>query len=122
MERSPSESYQVRAHEALLSAKDALADGHLETAISRAYYACYYAIHSKLEEKGEVAGSHKQTGILFRKIFIKTGLMDKRYSVFFRELFEWRMDSDYAPFPEATKELADDAIKKAEDFVATIFR
>lgn len=114
------ESFRTRALEAMESAKDALSNGHLETAVSRSYYACYYAIHSKLEEMGEIAGSHKQTGILFRKFFIKTGLMDQKFSVTLRELSEWRMDVDYAPSPEIDKTLANRLVKKADDFVTNL--
>lgn len=120
MEMKPSDSYRLRADEAINSAKDALKNEHSETAVSRAYYACFYAIHSRLEEMGDVAGSHKQVGILFRKYFIKTGLLDKKYSVILRELSDWRMDADYSPLPEISSEKAHDLIAKAEDFVKKI--
>lgn len=117
---NPSESFRARAYEAIDSAKDALAGGHLETAVSRSYYACYYAIHSRLEEKGKIAGSHKQTGILFREFFIKNGAMDKKYSTMFRELSEWRMDADYSPMPETSHEKVAMLVQEAEEFVKTI--
>lgn len=119
-EITPSESFRLRALEAVESARDALKDNHIETAVSRSYYACYYAIHSRLEKKGERAGSHKQTGILFRKLFIKTGIVDKRYSTILRELSDWRMDVDYAPVPEVDKETAIKLVDKATDFVKTL--
>lgn len=115
-----SESYKARALEAIESAKDALANRHLETAVSRSYYACYYAIHSKLEEIKEVAGSHKQTAILFRKHFIKSGKMDQSYSVILRKLSDWRMDADYAPIPDINEERAKELTEKAIDFVQTL--
>ncbi|MBU4483850.1 HEPN domain-containing protein [bacterium] len=70
-----------RALESLESAKDSLASGHEETAVSRAYYACFYVIHSKLSEIDEIASSHKQAQIEFRQHFIKTKLIDQKYSL-----------------------------------------
>lgn len=116
----PAESYRDRAQEALRSAQDALRDGHKETAVSRAYYACYYAIHSQLETSGETAGSHKQTGIRFRELFIKSGRLDKKYSVIYRELAEWRMDADYSPLPNITREKVAELVAAAQEFVSTL--
>lgn len=119
-EVDPARSYRERAEEALRSAHDALRDGHRETAVSRAYYACYYAIHSRLEARGEMAGSHKQTGIRFRELFIKAGRLDKKYSVIYRELTEWRMDADYSPVPNVTSERAAGLVTSAQEFVSAL--
>lgn len=113
-------AYIKRAHEAIAAARDGLRQSHLEAAVSRAYYACFYAIHAQLEGLGESAGSHKQTAILFRKYFIKTGLIDSRYSVILRELAEWRTLADYAPDPEINKRGAATLVEKAADFVETL--
>ncbi|MBI2346905.1 MAG: HEPN domain-containing protein [Deltaproteobacteria bacterium] len=119
-EQTPAESYRVRAAEALAAAKNALAHKHKETAVSRAYYACFYAIHSRLEELGETAGSHKQVGILFRKHFIKTKRIDVKLSRMLRELSNWRMEADYAPTPALNQALAANLVASAEEFVTTL--
>lgn len=116
----PAASYRARAEEALRSAHDALRDGHRETAISRAYYACYYAIHAQLEALGETAGSHKQTGIVFRALFIKSGRLGKKYSVIYRTLSESRMDADYSPTPNVTHAKAVELVAAAQDFVSAL--
>lgn len=115
-------SYIERADEALASAKDALEDGHLETAVSRAYYACFYSVHSQLAKRKQIASSHKQTGIKFRELFIKTGLLDKNFSDILKGLEKWRMDVDYAPCPEITPKKAAELVKKAEEFVTALSR
>lgn len=120
MVTTPAEAFRQRAHEALAAARDALRDGHLETAASRAYYACYYAIHAQLETLSESAGSHKQTGILFRKYFIKSEALDTKYSTTLRELSSWRMEADYAPTPHIDRPLATDLVAQAGDFVEAL--
>lgn len=112
--------FKQRALEALRSAKDALKQEHLETAVSRAYYACFYAIHSKLSGMGELPSSHKQTGIRFRELFIKTGKLEKQFSDIFTELSEGRMDADYSPLPEMTTEKVDELIRHAEMFIQAL--
>lgn len=114
------QAYIRRANEAVVAARDAMRQHHLEMAVSRAYYACFYAMHAQLAGLGESAGSHKQTTILFRKYFIKTGLLDARYSVILRELAEWRAIADYAPDPEILKDSAQELVEKAADFVKAL--
>ncbi len=114
------QAYARRAREAVVAARDALKQGHLEMAVSRAYYACFYAMHAQLEGLGESAGSHKQTAILFRQYFIKTELLDVRFSVILRELAEWRAIADYSPDPKIVKEHASALVAKAADFVKAL--
>lgn len=114
------QAYIRRANEAVAAARDAMKQNHLEMAVSRAYYACFYAMHAQLAGLGESAGSHKQTAILFRKYVIKTGLLDARYSVILRELAEWRAIADYAPNPDFIKDSAHAMIEKAADFVEAL--
>ena len=117
-----SEAFRSRALEALKSAEDAIGQEHKETAVSRAYYACFFAVHSRLETLKLSAASHKQTGILFRKHFIATGLMDKKFSGSWEELQTFRMDADYAPVPDITPEKARDLVSQAEEFVNQLLR
>lgn len=111
------ELFKQRSLEALQAARDAVGQSHLEAGVSRVYYACYYAIHSRLSAMGALPASHKQTGIRFRELFIKTGKLDKKFSDILTELSEWRMDVDYSPLPEITSEKAKELIAQAEMFV-----
>jgi uncharacterized protein len=114
--------YIHRAQEALKSAQDALQAGHLETATSRAYYACFFAIHSFLAHKKITVSSHKQTAVEFRRLVIKTGDLDKKYSDILTELSDWRMMADYAPLPEIDLGRATHLVQTAEDFVTALLK
>lgn len=113
-------AYRARALEAIKSSEDALAQGHLETAVSRSYYACFYAVHSKLASLDLEATSHKQVGILFRRHFIANGKMAKRYNVIWEGLQKYRMDADYTPVPKIDPEKAQSLVNQAIDFVETL--
>ena len=110
-------AYRARAIEALKAAQDNLTQSHLETAVSRAYYACFYAVHSRLAALKAVAMSHKRTGILFRKYFIATGEIDKRFNATWSALQEHRMDADYAAVPSLDPERAKKLVSQAREFV-----
>lgn len=114
-------AYYQRALEALRAATDNLTQGHLETAVNRAYYACFYAVHSVLQNLNLIATSHKQTGILFRKHFIATGKMDKKFNRTWESLQKYRMDADYDPLPIISREKTASLIDQAKEFVDTLF-
>lgn len=74
------ESYKQRAGEELKAAKLLFASHLSAGAISRAYYACFYAINYLLLQEGMEAKTHKQVAIELRKRYIKTGRLDKKFS------------------------------------------
>lgn len=119
---SNAKAYEERAIAALKAASDNLSQGHLETAVSRAYYACFYAVHSALQTLGLIATSHKQTGILFRKHFIATGKMDKKFNRTWDTLQKYRMDADYEPVSMIDHNKAESLVDQARDFVNTLIK
>lgn len=94
----------------------------MESAVSTAYYSCFYAIHSKLAELGVLAKSHKQTGIEFRRYFIKTKQVDPKYSKVFKDLFEWRLIADYTALPPIDGEKAAQLVSTAEELVQVLLK
>lgn len=113
-------AYRQRAIEALKAASDNLTQGHLETAVNRAYYACFYAVHSVLQNINVIATGHKQTGILFRKHFIAAGKIDKKFNRTWESLQTYRMDADYDPIPMISHEKAASLIDQAKEFVEAL--
>lgn len=113
-------AFEKKAREEIQVARDLLKDNHYDAAVSRAYYACFYAIHALLAEQGVEAASHKQTGIEFRRLFIKTGKLDKRYSDILEELSSSRMDADYDAFSVLDQEMTSSLLEQAENFVQTL--
>lgn len=124
MEQSLKEAgdYETRARKEIAEAKDHLKREFLETAVSTAYYSCFYAIHSQLARLGVLAKSHKQTGIEFRRHFVRTGKMDKKYSKIWTELSKWRLTADYTAIPVIDNNKAAELVNQASDFVDTLLK
>lgn len=114
------EEYETRARKEINEAKDHLKREFLETAVSTAYYSCFYAIHSQLARLGVLAKSHKQAGIEFRRHFVRTNKMDKKYSKIWTELSKWRLTADYVATPVIDQTKAENLVQMAEDFVSTL--
>lgn len=124
MEKSlkEAEDYEKRARKEIEETKDHLKREFLETAVSTAYYSCFYAIHSQLALLGVLARSHKQTGIEFRRHFIRTKKMDKRYSKIWTELSKWRLTADYTATPVINKSKATELVEQACDFIDALYK
>ncbi len=65
------------AKDKLVVAADLIADGHYDDAVSRAYYAMFYASKALLLAVGEDPHKHKGVVTLFGKRFAKLGLQTK---------------------------------------------
>jgi len=67
--------YLKRAHSALLQARDNLNLTHYDVAVSRAYYAMFYATSALLASKGISRSKHSGVCSAFGEHFVKTGLI-----------------------------------------------
>lgn len=111
------EGYKKRSKEEIDAAR-LLSGSHLYAgAVSRAYYACFYSITALLLHEGVETKTHKQLAIEFRKRFIKTGKMDKKFSRILDQLFNTRMLSDYEAMIDLDSEEVERLIVLAEEFV-----
>ena len=124
MEKSlkEAEDYKTRALREIAEAKEHLHKKFLETAASTAYYSCFYAIHSQLARLGVLAKSQKQAGIEFRRHFVRTNKLDKKYSKIWTELSKWRLTADYIAIPVIDRTKAGALVEMAEDFVFTLLK
>ncbi len=66
--------------------------------INRSYYAIFYAIRSLLSLLKLDSTKHAGIISLFDKCFVKTGLMDKKFSKIAHTAFIARQDYDYEDF------------------------
>lgn len=122
MEKSlkAAQEYKDRAHREIKEAREHLKNHYLESAVSTAYYSCFYAVHSRLAEMGIEAGSHKEVGIRFRLHFIKTRRLPVALSETWQRLSDSRMDADYDPSPDIDPEKAGELVRLAEEFVEAV--
>lgn len=111
---------RIRAAECLESAKLLLEANDYRGAANRSYYAIFHAMRSVLAYD-EIDMKH-HSGIIseFRRLYIKTELLDKSLSPIISELFNIRQDSDYDDFFVISKAETVQQISNAETFLIAI--
>jgi len=104
------------AKESLDEANNDLRDGFVRGAISSSYYCFLHLMRALLLQRGIIVKSHQGVKIKFSQGFILTGKINKKFGKVISDLFEDRLDADYAPLKEFTKKQAEKAIRQAEEF------
>ena len=94
--------------------------GDYNCAVNRAYYAVFHAI--KAVELLDNYDSKKHSGLIarFRQEYIKTGIIDVKYSDMIQDLSQFRNDSDYNILAVITLSDAQEQYANAKDFVSMI--
>lgn len=111
------QAYQRRAKEDIAAATQLLASHFYLAAVSRAYYAVFYAITALLLASGTEIHTHKQLGIQFRKQFVQTQKVPQKFSALLEELFQARQAADYDAIPEMDPDEVNHLIQSADEFV-----
>jgi uncharacterized protein (UPF0332 family) len=114
--------YLAKAEEKLGVVDRLLAQRDFEDAVSRAYYAAFYAAQALLLSEGLESRSHGGLVALIGLHFVKTGRLDKKFGRYLSNLMEDRQQSDYNVFSGMEKEDAEQSLSEAQAFVAEIRR
>ena len=93
--------------------------GFAEQAISRAYYAAFYAAEEALLALGETRSKHSGVLAAFEKLVVREDGLDPASGRLLRSLFRRRNEADYGAAP-ATREAADEATRDAERVVDAV--
>jgi hypothetical protein len=94
-----------------------LAEGDFAAqAISRAYYAAFYAAEEALGSLGESRSKHSGVVAAFGKVVVREGGLEETMGRTLRSLFEQRNNADYGD-AEVSEQDAELAIGDAEHFV-----
>ena len=103
-----------------LDAARLLANGgfHLQ-AVSRAYYAAFYAAEEALLALGETRSKHSGVLAAFDSLVVRKGGIDPAAGRLLRSLFRRRNEADYGA-ADASHEEADAAIDDAERVVGAV--
>ena len=109
--------YLAKAEEKLGVVDRLLAQNDFEDAVSRAYYAAYYAAQALLLSEGLEARSHRGLVALVGLHFVKTGKLDKKFGRYLSNLMEDRQQSDNL-FSGLEKQDAEQSLEEARAFVA----
>lgn len=86
-----------KADDALASAELELNAGHVNFAVNRLYYACFYAVTALLLRDGKQFAKHSAIKSEFSRAYVKPGTVDAKWSKFYQKLFDDRQEGDYRP-------------------------
>lgn len=85
--------------------------------VNRLYYSCFYAVTALL--LCDNLSSPKHTGVrsLFNKNYVRTAIISKDLGSVFNELFEYRLEADYADFTDFDESQVLPFIEKVREFL-----
>ncbi len=110
----------ARGEERLRAARHLLQGGHFSDAVSRAYYAMYFAARALLWSRGLEARTHGGLAALLYEHFVKTKLLEKDVAGLLPTAMAARHEADYG-FPDTATELeARETLADAERFVQRV--
>ena len=112
--------YLDRAHQDLLATQSILDQSYYGVAVSRAYYAMFYAATALLASKGVSRSTHSGVISTFSEHFVKTGLIEAEFAKVLGQALESRLDSDYDITFSAEQVLATKVFQDAQRFVGRI--
>lgn len=105
-----------KGHENLAAAVLLAREGHFAIAVSRAYYAMFYAAEAVLEFEGVSRSKHSGVIAEFGRRFAKTGRLPRELHRFLIEAFEARNQADYDT-GSVEPAAADEHISRAGQFL-----
>jgi uncharacterized protein len=108
-----------RSWEELEAARLLGGKGFPAQAVSRAYFAAFYAAEQALLALGETRSKHSGVVSAFIQLLVRTGQLDEENGRLLRSLFERRNQADYAPVDVPVEE-AESAIRDAERVVRAV--
>lgn len=111
----------ARARRELAAARLLAANGFSAPAVSRAYYAAFYAAEAALLEVGETRTKHSGVVSAVGRLLVRGHGLDERAGRLLRSLFERRSQADYG-LAEVPDEEAGRAVDDAELVVEIIER
>ena len=113
-------AYLGRADESVAAARHLLSSGYPDFAASRAYYAAFYAATAVLLAEGFETSKHSGVIAAMHQRFVRTGRLSIEMGKSLNWLYELRDIGDYGVMAHVSCEEAEQAIRVAERFVATI--
>jgi uncharacterized protein (UPF0332 family) len=111
----------ARSHEELEAARLLADRGFAPQAVSRAYYAAFYAASEALLALGESRSKHSGVIAAFISLVVKREGVEEEIGRALRSLFEQRSVADYGD-ESVSSERADDALEQASKVVAAVER
>lgn len=109
----------ARSRQDLEAARLLASRGFAAQAVSRAYFAAFFAAEEALLALGEARSKHSGVIAAFGRLVVREGGLEEATGRLLTWLFERRNDADYVPGEISAGE-ADSAIRNAERFVDAV--
>ncbi|MEW5828014.1 MAG: HEPN domain-containing protein [Chloroflexota bacterium] len=109
----------ARAMDTIEASEILLANGKVEIAAGRAYYAMFYVAEALLNEKGFQFGKHGNVLASYGQHFAKTKALDPKYHRWLINAFDQRQIGDYGLDPDIKSEVVVEMLRQAQEFLET---
>lgn len=117
-------SYRLMQAEETLQDAQRMLEGNFtpRSITNRAYYSLFYALLALFLKTSVDIKTSKHSGVIaiFDKEFIRTGKIDKHFSVIIHKLFNLRQKGDYKELVVLSIEEAEEYVKLAGEFLTGI--
>lgn len=114
-------AYRLQRCRETLQEVDYLIEGKFyNAAVSRLYYACYYATVALLVSNHIETQTHAGVKSLFSLHFVKTNLFDRNLAKTFFQLFDLRHNNDYEDYCFCSKDTIEEIRPLAGQFIAEV--
>lgn len=111
-----------KAKEALMEVQSQIVNKFWNLAVSRLYYACFYAVSALLATKNVYTKTHSGAKTMFGLHFVKTGIVNEEQNQFYIMLFSMRQDGDYEDYCDYEEGDVVELLEPAREFINTIER
>jgi uncharacterized protein (UPF0332 family) len=101
-------------------AKSLAGSGFWDGAANRLYYGCFYAVIALFAKTDIPATTHNGVRTEFFRNYIKTGILDKKFSSLYSNLMGKRQESDYGDFRSFSEVEILPLINEVESFLHKI--
>ncbi len=110
--------YRIKKAKSMIKQSKFLLDNKMyDGSINRSYYALFSSIRAILAIGKIDRSSHSGIHSVFDKYFVKSNIVDKKYSKILHLAFDSRQDSDYKDFYNSTKKEAFVQYKNIKAFI-----
>ena len=106
-----------KAHKTLQAARSLAEDDYTDSAVSRAYYAMFYAAQALLLERGLTFSKHGSLLAAFGQHLTKPGLVPTHFHRYLIDAYNARITGDYKAKSNLTPTDSARMIRQAEEFI-----
>jgi uncharacterized protein (UPF0332 family) len=109
-----------RAEESFDEAQIMIDNKKWNTAISRLYYSCYYAVIALLLKDNIETRSHSGVRTKFSDTYIKTGKIDVKFGKLLSHLDDYRQKGDYGDLYDFDDKIVLPLVDQVKEFITEI--